>query len=239
MAQAALREGGAQMILDRLAGGVIVSCQPVSGGAMDRPEIVAAFALAALDGGAAGLRIEGLDNLRAVRAVTDAPVIGLVKTEIANSPVFITPRAALAQAVVEAGADIVAMDATDRPRPDPLADMVAAVHAAGALAMADCATAEDGVRARRLDFAVLGSTLSGYTGGHVPPGPDLALVARLAETGGFVMAEGRYHAPGDAAAAIRAGACAVTVGSAITRPEHVTGWFAAAVAAAGGGQAAE
>lgn len=224
------------MILDRLAGGVIVSCQPVSGGPMDRPEIVAAFALAALDGGAAGLRIEGIENLRAVRAVTDAPVIGLVKTEIADSPVFITPRADLARALAEAGADIVALDATDRPRPAPLADIVAAIRGAGALAMADCATAEDGVRARALGCAVLGSTLSGYTGGAVPAGPDLALVARLAEIGGFVMAEGRYHAPADAAAAIRAGADAVTVGSAITRPEHVTGWFAAAVAAGARGR---
>ena len=224
------------MILERLAGGVIVSCQPVAGGPMDRPGIVAAFALAALDGGAAGLRIEGIENLRAVRAVTDAPVIGLVKTESAHSPVVITPRADLASALAEAGADIVALDATDRPRPDPLADIVAAIREAGALAMADCATAEDGVRARAHGCAVLGSTLSGYTGGAVPTGPDLALVARLAETGGFVMAEGRYHAPADAAAAIRAGADAVTVGSAITRPEHVTGWFAAAVAAVAGGR---
>ena len=47
-----------------------------------------------------------------------------------------------------------------------------------------------------------------------------------------VLAEGRYKAPPLAAAAIRAGATAVVVGSAITRPEHITGWFREAVEAA-------
>ncbi|ROU03280.1 putative N-acetylmannosamine-6-phosphate 2-epimerase [Histidinibacterium lentulum] len=197
---------------------------------MDTPAIVAAFARAALDGGAAGLRIQGLENLRAVRATTDAPVIGLLKTEADDGTVFITPRAEQARALAGAGADIVAFDATDRARPDPLKALVAAIHDAGALAMADCATAEDGARAAALGCAILGSTLSGYTGGEVPSGPDLALVSRLAKTGAFVIAEGRYHAPADAATAIRAGADAVVVGSAITRPEHVTGWFARAIA---------
>jgi N-acylglucosamine-6-phosphate 2-epimerase len=218
---------------------LIVSCQPVIGGPMDRPDIVAAFARAALDGGAAGLRIQGLANLRAVRAVTDAPVIGLLKTDAEDGSVFITPRVEQARALVEAGADIVAFDATDRPRPDPLGSLVAAIRESGALAMADCATAADGIRAAALGCEVIGSTLSGYTGGAVPAGPDLALVARLAETGAFVIAEGRYHAPADAAAAIRAGADAVVVGSAITRPEHVTGWFAAAIADARRDEAAQ
>jgi len=216
-----------------------VSCQPVIGGPMDTPAIVAAFARAALDGGASGLRIQGLENLRAVRAVTDAPVIGLLKTQAEDGTVFITPRAEQARALAEAGADIVAFDATDRPRPDPLATLVATIREAGALAMADCATADDGARAAALGCAILGSTLSGYTGGEVPSGPDLPLVPRLAATGAFVIAEGRYHAPADAAAAIRAGADAVVVGSAITRPEHVTGWFAEAIAGARRDEAAQ
>jgi N-acylglucosamine-6-phosphate 2-epimerase len=220
-------------LLERLRGGLIVSCQPVPGGPLDRPEITAAFALAALDGGAAGLRIEGLANLRAVRAVTPAPVIGLIKTDLPDSPVRITPTAAQARALVAAGADIVAFDATDRPRPEPLADLVAAIHAAGALAMADCAASADGRRAAGLGCAVLGSTLSGYLGGAVPEGPDLTLVAELAALGRFTVAEGRYQAPADAAAARAAGADAVVVGSAITRPEHVTAWFVASLAAAG------
>ena len=75
-------------LLDRLRGGLIVSCQPVPGGPMDRPDIVAAFALAALAGGAVGLRIEGVENLRAVRKLTTAPIIGLVKREVQDSSVL-------------------------------------------------------------------------------------------------------------------------------------------------------
>jgi N-acylglucosamine-6-phosphate 2-epimerase len=219
-------------LLDTLRGHLVVSCQPVPGGPLDRPEITAAFALAALDGGARGLRIEGIANLVAVRAVTRAPIIGLIKADLPDSPVRITPTVADAQALVVAGADIVAFDATDRPRPEPLAEIIAAIHAAGALAMADCATPDDGRRAAALGCAVLGSTMSGYTGGPVPEGPDLALVTALAALGRFTVAEGRYQSPADAAAGLRAGADAVVVGSAITRPEHVTQWFVAAMDAA-------
>ncbi len=200
---------------------------------MDRPDIVAAFALAAIDGGACGLRIEGIDNLRAVRRVTDMPVIGLVKVDLPDSPVRITPLIAHVDALVEAGADIVAFDATDRPRPVARAALVARIDALGALAMADCATAADGVAAAQLGCAILGSTMSGYTGGQVPEGPDLGILGALAGLGRFVIAEGRYQAPADAAAALAAGADAVVAGSAITRPEHVTGWFVAAMRGAG------
>lgn len=217
-------------ILSSLRGRLIVSCQPVPGGPLDQPDIVAAFALAALDGGAAGLRIEGIANLRAVRRVTDAPVIGLIKRDLPGSPVRITPLEQDARDLVAAGADIIAFDATDRPRPEPLAGLVAAIHVAGAAAMADCALVADGQRAHRLGAAILGSTMAGYTGGPVPDGPDLDLVRALAAIGGFVVAEGRYQTPAQAALAMQAGASAVVAGSAITRPEHITEWFASAIA---------
>jgi len=219
-------------LLDKLRGGLFVSCQPVPGGPMDRPEIVAAFALAALAGGACGLRIEGVENLRAVRQLTQAPVIGLVKRDLPSSPVRITPLLEDVEALAKAGADIIAFDATDRQRPVSRADLVKAIHAAGRLAMADCAFPEDGVAARALGVEVLGSTMSGYTGGPVPDAPDLHLVSALRRTGGFVVAEGRYHSPALAARALAAGADAVVAGSAITRTEHVTGWFVSAMAEA-------
>lgn len=221
-------------MLDRLKGRLIASCQPVTGGPMDRPEIVAAMALAALDGGAAALRIEGVANLRAVRAVTDAPVIGLIKRDLPDSPVRITPFVQDVADLIAAGADIVAVDATDRPRPAPLQDLLNAIHAGGTLAMADCATAADGGTAAALGFDILGSTMSGYTGPDAPTGgPDLALVTALAALGRPAIAEGRYHRPDQAADAIRAGAFAVVVGSALTRIEHATGWFVDAISEAG------
>ena len=98
--------------------------------------------------------------------------------------------------------------------------------------MADCATREEGEIAAAAGFDLLGTTLSGYTGeAVVPDGPDLALVEAMRDLGLPVIAEGRYHRPEQAAAAIRAGAFAVVVGSALTRIEHVTGWFVDAIAA--------
>lgn len=215
-------------MLSALADGLIVSCQPVTGGALDRPEIVAAFALAAEAGGARGLRIEGLANLRAVRAVTTLPIIGLIKRIDPETPIIITATPADARDLAEAGADIVAFDATLRPgRRASVAALVDAVHAAGCLAMADIATLADAEAALGAGADIVGTTLSGYTGGLVPEEPDIVLVERCAALGGPVFAEGRYRTTTEVRAARRAGAAAVVVGSAITRPEHVTSWFAA------------
>jgi putative N-acetylmannosamine-6-phosphate epimerase len=217
--------------LDSLSGRLIVSCQPVVGGPMDSPAFVAGLALAAVAGGAAGLRIEGLANLLAVRAVTDVPVIGLIKRAETSHDVYITPLPRDVVALCEAGADIVAFDATQRPRPATVQALAAAAHAAGALAMADLASDADAAQALAAGVDILGTTLSGYTGGPVPDEPDLALVMALTRLGPPVFAEGRYHTPKQAAAAIAAGATAVVVGSAITRVEHITSWFADAVRA--------
>lgn len=210
----------------------MVSCQPVDGGPLDSPEIVARLALAALAGGACGLRIEGAANLRAVRGVTDAPVIGLVKSDRAGTEVRITSTVEDVDALAAEGADVIAFDATDRPRPVPLESLLEGVRRIGKVAMADCSSASDGAAAAELGCEVLGSTLSGYVGPEAPEAPDLDLVRSLAGLGGFVMAEGRYNRPDLAAQAIAAGADAVTVGSAITRPEHVTSWFAGGIRAA-------
>ena len=218
-------------VLERLRGGLVVSCQTVDGGPMDRPEIVAAMARAAVAGGAAGLRIEGLENLRATRPLVEVPVIGIVKRDLADSPVRITVTAADARALIAAGADIVAYDGTPRPRTDARDDILAAILAGGALAMADCADLADGRAALAGGATVLGTTLSGYTEetARADAGPNFDLIREFRGLGAFVMAEGRLNTPDLAAAAIRAGADAVTVGSALTRLELVTGWFADAV----------
>jgi N-acetylmannosamine-6-phosphate 2-epimerase / N-acetylmannosamine kinase len=219
--------------LERLRGGLVVSCQPVDGGPMDRPDLIAALARAAVAGGAAGLRIEGVENLRAVRPCVSVPLIGIVKHDLPGCSVRITPHVADAQDLIAAGADIVAYDATPRPRPDSREAVLAAIRQGGAIAMADCATQSDGVAALAGGAAILGTTLSGYTDETATsdPGPDLALVRAFQALGAFTMAEGRYNSPDLAAAARRAGADAVTVGSAITRLEHVTSWFRDAIAA--------
>ncbi|MCA0997108.1 N-acetylmannosamine-6-phosphate 2-epimerase [Alloyangia pacifica] len=225
-------------MLETLRNRLIASCQPVDDGPMDRPEIVAAMAQAAVNGGAAALRIEGIDNLRAARRATDAPIIGIVKRDLDASPVRITPLVADVEALIDAGADIVAVDATTRPRPAPLETLLAVIKDGGKLAMADCSSIEDARRAKAMGFDMLGSTLSGYLGGPVPEAPDFDLLREMRALGGFIVAEGRYNSPALAADAMRAGADCVTVGSALTRLEHVTGWFSAAIERAGAGAAA-
>ncbi|MHB2170157.1 putative N-acetylmannosamine-6-phosphate 2-epimerase [Alsobacter sp. R-9] len=223
----------AHPVLERLVGGLVASCQPVPGGPTDGVPFVVAFALATRDGGARGLRIEGVENVRAVAKACDLPVIGLVKRDVPTTDVRITPFVDDAVALASAGAAIVAFDATERPRPASVASLVAAIHAKGALAMADIATLAEARAALEAGVDIIGTTLSGYVGaGPVPAKPDLDLVRACRSLGVPVFAEGRYNEPRLAAAAIRAGAAAVVVGSAITRPEHVTRWFADAVGAA-------
>jgi N-acylglucosamine-6-phosphate 2-epimerase len=211
-----------------LRGRLVVSCQPVDGGPMDDNGVVARMAQAAVAGGAAALRIEGAARLARVRAVVAVPLIGIVKRELPNSPVRITPWLDDVHALVAAGADVVAVDATARARPASVQALFEAITAHGAIAMADAAGDADALAAWAMGFPIVGSTLSGYTGAPgdaVPDTPDLALVHRLSAAGCRVMAEGRYDTPARAAAALQAGAWAVTVGSAITRLEVVTAWF--------------
>jgi len=218
-------------VLSRIRGGLVASCQPVDDGPMDRPDIVAAMAQACVAGGAVALRIEGVDNLRATRPLVQVPIIGIVKSDLPDSPVRITVRVAEALALAEAGADIIAYDATDRPRPDSKEAVLAAILGAGKIAMADSATLADGRLALAAGAGILGTTMSGYTAETQGrnAGPDFALIAAYRALGAFVMAEGRINTPDLAAAAMAAGADAVTVGSALTRLEHVTGWFADAI----------
>ncbi|MFQ6299529.1 N-acetylmannosamine-6-phosphate 2-epimerase [Yersinia enterocolitica] len=213
----------------QLQNGLIASCQPVPGSAMDTPEIVAAMALAALAGGAVGLRVEGISNIEAVRRVTDAPIIGIIKRDLPDSEVRITPWLEDVDALSTAGADIIAFDVTCRPRPVSVEDLFQRVQATGCLAMADASSIEDGLLAYRLGIDFIGTTLSGYTQTPVPTEPDLELVKQLSQAGCKVIAEGRYNSPALAAAAISAGAYAVTVGSAITRIEHICSWFCEAI----------
>lgn len=213
------------VLTDTLKNALIVSCQPVPGGAMDDSPYVVGFALAALSAGAAGLRIESARYVAAVRAATEAPIIGLIKRDLDETPVRITPFLDDVMDLAEAGADIIAFDATDRVRPVSVQALAQAVRDAGKLSMADCSCVEDARRALAAGVDFVGSTMSGYTGGPEPIDPDIDLVAALRELTPNVIAEGRIRTLDQAQAAARAGASCVVVGSAITRTEHVTAWF--------------
>lgn len=210
----------------QLKNGLVVSCQPVDDGPMDRDDIVAALAQAVVIGGANAVRIEGAARVAQVRQVVDVPIIGIVKRDLADSPVRITPFLQDVHDLLNAGADVIAVDATARVRPVAIAALLAGIRAGGAIAMADCSNYEEAMAAHAMGFDVIGTTLSGYTGGAIPHEPDLELVARLSAGVPRVMAEGRFNTPADVAAARARGAWAVTVGTAITRTEVITSWFA-------------
>ncbi len=221
-----------QDVLSQIQYGLIASCQPVDDGPMDKPEIVSAMAQASVAGGASGLRIEGVDNLKATRPFVNIPIIGIVKRDLPDSPIRITPFLQDIEDLANAGADIIAVDGTNRPRPVDIESAVKKIHEMGCLAMADCSNLEEGLYCQKLGFDIVGSTMSGYTGGPVPEEPDYQLVKDLKAAGCFVMAEGRYNTPELAKVAIEIGADCVTVGSALTRLEHIVSWFANSVKSA-------
>jgi len=193
---------------------------------------MAMMARAAELGGARGLRVNATD-LAAVLAITTLPVIASNTVEYPHSRVTITPTAGSAWELLAAGAQIVALDATDRRRPagESLDEIVEVVHAAGAAAMGDLASIEDLPQALAAGIDAVGTTLGGYTGdGPVPDEPDFALLARLVRDSPVpVYAAGRYWTPEQVTQAFARGASFVVVGAAITNPMAITSRFVRAI----------
>ncbi|MGV3523783.1 MAG: N-acetylmannosamine-6-phosphate 2-epimerase [Candidatus Sericytochromatia bacterium] len=210
--------------LTSLCGGLIVSCQPEAAEAFYTPDFAAGMAEAARLGGAVALRLNGPETIARIKAHNPLPIIGIWKQIHVGSDVYITPTLAAAEAILAAGAEILALDATARPRPaEDLATQVAALKGRICL-MADVSTLAEGLAAAALGFDCLGTTLSGYTP-YSPQeeAPDYALLQALVrETGLPVIMEGRIGSPQEARQALDLGAHAVVVGSAITRPQVIT-----------------
>ena len=220
-------------ILDSLRGTLIVSCQAYPGEAMLDPRTMSQVALAAVAGGAAAIRAKGLDDLRAIRAAVDVPIIGLVK--VGDSGVYITPTLADCLDVASTGCEIVALDGTRRERPDALtlAETIERLKEQfpEVLVMADCGSAGDAAAAQQAGADIIGTTLVGYSGERPKTeGPDWeAIDENRAPAARPVLGAGRVHSPAAAAEAIRRGAWGVVVGTAITHPTTLTTWFARAV----------
>jgi N-acylglucosamine-6-phosphate 2-epimerase len=209
---------------------LVVSCQARADSPLHGPGTMALMAAAAAAGGAAGIRANGAPDIAAIRASVQLPIIGISKTGDPGG-VLITPTVRSAVEVVAAGADVVAIDGTSRPRPggETLADVVAGVRRLGVPVMADVDSVENGLASAEAGADLIATTLSGYTGGPVPAQPDLDLVRRLAAlTDRPIVAEGRYWTPEDVLAAYEAGASLVVVGTAVTNPTAITSRLAGA-----------
>ena len=222
-------------LVQSLKGKLIVSVQAYPGEPLRHPETMAQMARACELGGAAAIRCQGLSDISAIKGRVEVPVIGLWKE--GHEGVYITPTLRHALACVWAGADIVALDATDRPRPDgrTFEETVAGIReACDALIMADCATIEDIRRGVACGCDIVSTTLSHGKAAidtTLDDGPDIALLAQAAaEFPGFpVICEGHVHTPEDGRKAMEAGAWAVVAGTGITHPTSITSWFKAAV----------
>lgn len=227
-----------QPVWERFRGGLIVSCQAADGDPLRDPRIMAAMAQAAVQGGAAGIRANGAEDVQAVARVVSCPIIALQK-RMYGAIQCITPTFADARRLAEAGAAMIAVEATQQRKEiaaqgqiDHLAPLLNRIHAdLGRPVLADVSTLEEGIEAARLGADLVATTLSGYTPeSPAREEPDFDLLRALVQAvAAPVIAEGRIWTPQQAARARELGAHAVIVGSAITRPGAITRRFAAAV----------
>jgi len=207
--------------MTNLPKGLIVSCQAPVNSPLHDPYIIAAMAKAAVNNGAVAVRIDTPSHIQAVREKVQVPIIGLWKQVITGSDVYITPQFHHAVAVAEAGADIIAIDATTRNRPgdEKLADIITLIHdQLNKPVMADVDTYEAAQLAVNAGADIVGTTLFGYTAqtkNFSPPGWEL-LTQIIENLNTFVICEGGISSPQMAKKALDLGANAVVVGGAIT-----------------------
>lgn len=220
----------AQTLFESLRGRLIVSCQAAHGDPLDDLDTLTRIASSVLRGGAGGLRAEGARCIAAFRALTDLPIIGITKSYDADGGVHITPDFPSAQAVSTAGADMIALDGTQRrlTDADPWPQRIARIHhELGRPVCADIATIVDAIAAEAAGADAVATTLYGYT-------PETAgnrkvsweLIEELVACVQIpVIVEGHVTQPEEVRRALDLGATAVVVGSAITRPETITARF--------------
>jgi N-acylglucosamine-6-phosphate 2-epimerase len=215
-------------MLERMKGGLIVSCQALENEPLHGSIHMEAMARAALEGGAAGIRANGYEDIRAIKASVNLPIIGIRKVRYPGFEAFITPTKDDAKLVHEAGADIIALDATNQSRPEELPSLIRYIKdELKCLVMADISTLEEGIQAQQLGCDLVGTTLSGYTAEtkhHM--GPDFKLLKQLVEHLQVpIVAEGKIETPEEAKHALELGAYFVVIGGAITRPQEITKRF--------------
>lgn len=217
-------------MLEKLRGKLIVSCQALPDEPLHSSFIMGRMALAAAQGGAAGIRAQSKEDILEIKKTVDLPVIGIVKRNYPDSEIYITPTRKEIGELLESGCEIIALDATLRKRPgdEKTEDLVEMIHENGRLAMADCSTFEECKRAEEIGFDMIGTTLCGYTPySEKMDGPNFELLKRcVEELDTPVIAEGKINTPQELKKVFEE--CSVysaVVGGAITRPKQITERF--------------
>ncbi len=217
-------------VIEQIKGGLIVSCQALPGNPLRGANYMAAMAEAAQLGGAVGIRANGPEDIAEIKKRTNIPIIGIYKTEPSREIPYITPDFEHAKAIADLGVEIIALDATLRPRPNgvDIAELIQKIkNELGVYVMADIATFEEGVAAEKAGADIVATTLSGYTTySPMTEGPDYELIKRLkAEIKTPIIAEGRFTSPQDLKKGIECGAHAVVIGKVITNIMFSTNKF--------------
>lgn len=220
-------------ILEKLKNQVIISVQAMPDEPLYDEGCMIAMMQSVINGGAKGLRLAGFRDVRNAKKLFDVPVIGLTKPDkLPNNwkeVVYITPTLNEVDELINAGADIIATDATMRPRlKESLEEIIKYIKSKNKLAMADISTFEEGLNARKLGFDVISTTLSGYTQNSRQDltTPDFELLEKLVkELDCPIILEGRVWEPSEVNKAFELGAYSVVIGSAVTRPQLITKRF--------------
>lgn len=222
-------------IISKLKHGLIVSCQAEGDSPFNSPEGVTMFAKSAIVGGAAGIRTEGIEKTKMILNTVDVPVIGLIKSSFDDGSVKITGSFSDVDDLSFIGCPIIAVDGTFRKRegltgPEFIHRIKSEFNA---LIMADIAKEDEAMECEQAGADIISTTLNGYTPETMKDKIHSAnfelvktLVKKIKKP---VIAEGRINSPEAAKKMIELGAYAVVVGTAITRPHIITGWFVDAI----------
>jgi len=212
--------------------GIIVSCQAEEGSAFNNVNSIVAFAKEAERGGAVGVRIEGYENIKAVRAAINIPIIGIVKGKFTSGNVWITPTVQEAVLIEQSGADFIAADATGRKDPlhtkdgwQYLREICIGTNIPVIGDMAHSGFVHSSIiEAEKCGCKYLSTTLSGYTGYSDPTdGPDFEFLKILLKVSNLpIIAEGRYSKKDHIQIAKKLGVKNIVIGSSITRPHLIT-----------------
>ena len=222
-------------ILNRIKGTVVVSVQAMPNEPLYLEQCMIGMMKSVVNGGAGALRLAGARDVKNAKKLFNLPIIGLTKPNIIpknyKELVYITPNIKDVIELVEAGADVIATDATQRKRPnnEKLQDLIKYIHINKRLAMADISTLDEGLNAKELGADIISTTLAGYTleSANSPANePDFELLKQLVEQTQLpVVLEGRIWEPEQVNKAFELGAHCVVIGSAITRPQLITKRF--------------
>ena len=210
--------------------GLIVSCQARFDNPLYGSNYMSAMAVCAVEGGAKGIRANGPQDIKTIRGKVDVPIIGINKIFSQNSDIYITPSKEAALEVARAGASIIGVDATNRPRIfEPLHEIISYIkNELNCLVLADVSNLKEAFNAEILGTDYIATTLSGYTANNFKPNsdPDLELVKILfTKCKTPIIAEGRFENPRQVLSAFEHGVAAVVVGTAITNPREITRKF--------------